>query len=274
LYFLLRMGPPSSVQPRPLGQLRARAGSPRHDGGIRGNLAERHAPDVHARVFDPPAALLAPRIVSGSFEYQTGHALRFTFNKDVRDSLAPGDLVVTNLDTGLPVPSSSFVIDVSGDTLQPTTATWRRTTALPDGNYRAPLAGNAVADAYGNVVAGAGFSFDFFVLAADANRDRKVSFEDLVILAQNYGTAGKRFSQGNFNYDAAGNVGFEDLVLLAQKYNSTLPAPAAVPVSATSESEMISTQSPSKDHVFNSAAPIRKPTPPVKAKRPPHRVRS
>jgi len=34
---------------------------------------------------------------------------------------------------------SSFVLELAGDTVQPTTAIWRRLTALPDGNYRANL---------------------------------------------------------------------------------------------------------------------------------------
>jgi hypothetical protein len=40
---------------------------------------------------------------------------------------------------------------------------------------------------------------DFFVLAGDANRDRKVDFTDLAILAQSYNTAGRDFTRGNFS---------------------------------------------------------------------------
>jgi hypothetical protein len=64
-------------------------------------------------------------------------------------------------------------------------------------------------------------------LAADANLDRVVDFNDLVALAQNYNiTDGtKTWTQGDFNYD--GNVDFNDLVLLAQNYNTTAAALAA-----------------------------------------------
>jgi hypothetical protein len=68
------------------------------------------------------------------------------------------------------------------------------------------------------------------------NRDRKVGFEDLVIL-ENYGTTGKTFSQGNFNYDAAGNAGFEDLVLLAQRYGTSLPPAGSEPVAAKTQAK-------------------------------------
>ena len=37
---------------------------------------------------------------------------------------------------------------------------------------------------------------EFFVFAADANHDRQVNFNDLVVLAQNYNTTGKTFVQG------------------------------------------------------------------------------
>jgi hypothetical protein len=65
-------------------------------------------------------------------------------------------------------------------------------------------------------------------LIGDANDDHVVDFNDLVILAQNYNTTGKTWSQGDFNGD--GNVDFDDLALLAQHYNTSLaptPAPAA-----------------------------------------------
>lgn len=51
----------------------------------------------------------------------------------------------------------------------------------------------------------------------DANLDTAVNFDDLLLLAQNYGvTSGAVWGQGDFNYDGA--VGFDDLLLLAQQY--------------------------------------------------------
>jgi hypothetical protein len=77
----------------------------------------------------------------------------------------------------------------------------------------------------------------FFVLAGDANRDRKVDFLDLAKLAQNYNTSGsgKTYSDGDFNGD--GSVDFLDLAILAQRYNTSLPAAGAVvPIAASSTS--------------------------------------
>lgn len=67
-----------------------------------------------------------------------------------------------------------------------------------------------------------------YTLAGDANLDRAVNFDDLLIVAQNYnaGIGGRTWDQGNFNYNTpdtvAGAVGFDDLLLLAQNYGTSL----------------------------------------------------
>lgn len=58
----------------------------------------------------------------------------------------------------------------------------------------------------------------------DTNLDRVVNFDDLLVVAQQYGptVGGKSWSRGNFNYNTPDNVqfatGFDDLLLLAQNY--------------------------------------------------------
>lgn len=65
-----------------------------------------------------------------------------------------------------------------------------------------------------------------FTAAGDANLDRTVDFNDLVALAQNYGTTGKSWSQGDFTYSGDGAVNFSDLVILAQNYNTIVSRPS------------------------------------------------
>src|SRR5262249_18248369 len=92
-------------------------------------------------------------------------------------------------------------------------ATLVLTNLLPDGNYR---------------VSGAGATLDFFIFAGDANHDRKVNILDLQALASNYGSSGKTFNQGDFNYD--GHVDGADLSILVSHWQQTLASPApAVP---------------------------------------------
>lgn len=66
----------------------------------------------------------------------------------------------------------------------------------------------------------------------DANDDLHVGFDDLITLAQHYGTSGAGWNDGDFDGD--GMVGFTDLILLAQNYGrDTTDPPAqaeAVPV--------------------------------------------
>ena len=97
----------------------------------------------------------------------------------------PADLVLTNLTTGATVPASAWLRGYAGDAV---------TFVLPsgvlsDGNYRATLPAGSVNDAAGNPLA-ADYTFDFFVLAGDANHDRVVDVRDLGILAQHYGQSG------------------------------------------------------------------------------------
>jgi hypothetical protein len=60
----------------------------------------------------------------------------------------------------------------------------------------------------------------FGTVRGDANLDQHVDFDDLLILAQNYGRAGTgAWSIGDFNGDSS--VGFDDLLALAQNYGPT-----------------------------------------------------
>lgn len=104
-------------------------------------------------------------------------------------------------------------------------------TQLADGNYRATISAAGVTDG-GNPMA-ADYLFDFFILAGDANHDRKVDLKDLVILASNWQGSGKTFSQGDFDYN--GVVNAPDLGLLGQRWQQTLALPAP-PLPAVSTS--------------------------------------
>jgi hypothetical protein len=160
-------------------------------------------------------------------------------------SISAADLVLKNLTTGQTISPINFVLNTSGGANLPTRAEWTTFFAqpFPDGNYHAQIAADAVRDYADNPLA-APISFDFFILAGDANHDRKVDFSDLVVVAQNYNTnSGATFDKGDFNYD--GKVDFTDLVMLAQRYGTTLAAPATVPVFATAaESQAVFSSSP------------------------------
>lgn len=68
-------------------------------------------------------------------------------------------------------------------------------------------------------------TLDFFVRAGDANRDRKVSLADFLILRSNFGQSGKVFSEGDFNYD--GTMSLADFLILRGNFGENLPPPVA-----------------------------------------------
>jgi hypothetical protein len=152
--------------------------------------------------------------------------LQFTFSEDVAPSFAASDIRITNLDTGssyvpISTPHSYDAYNSVGIEIP-----------RSDGNYRATLKAGSVADLAGNPLA-SDFTFDYFLLAGDANGDRIVDVTDLGILATNWQGSSKTLSQGDFNYD--GKVDVTDLGILATNWQKILPAPsAAAPGSAVS----------------------------------------
>lgn len=68
---------------------------------------------------------------------------------------------------------------------------------------------------------------DFFVLAGDINRDRKVDTLDFNILSGNFGVVAARYSNGDLNYDGA--VDSKDLNIYQAQVGKSLPAPATQP---------------------------------------------
>lgn len=176
--------------------------------------------------FAVSAVVTAGPVVTGAtYAYQGNlRAVTFQLSRDVGASLAPAALFVRAIDGTVLAPPTAVTFDPSTGTAQ-----FSFTDAPPNANYRATLRAGQVKDASGLPLA-ADFSFDFFVLAGDVNRDRTVGFSDLLKVAQNYGKAGVGYGGGDLDGD--GLVGFSDLLLVAQKYGATLPAPtaAAVPI--------------------------------------------
>ena len=148
---------------------------------------------------------------SASFEFETRLAVNYAFDADASVNFARGTIALTNLITGQPVAGTigALIWNPAG-----TQASVVLTHLLRDGRYRATVGVTQT---------------DFHVLPGDAKRDQTVGFDDLIVLAQNYDTTGKTFSQGNFNYDTDGAVNFDDLLILAQSYGLSLFAADPVP---------------------------------------------
>jgi hypothetical protein len=166
-----------------------------------------------------------PSVTASAFDFETAHRFNYTFSRNVQASLDASDLVVTN-PAGVPVPGVAVAnIAYNGGT---NTATFTLNQILPDGNYRVRLLGDGIRDASDNyldgdddLIPGGTHVMDFFVLAADANRDRSVNGLDFNVLAANFGQSPRTFSQGDFNYD--GIVNGLDFNILAVRFGQSLP---------------------------------------------------
>jgi hypothetical protein len=166
--------------------------------------------DDHVDFGNYPDPSPAAVTVSSQFDYETQHAVLLDFNFDVEPELDLGDIVVTESATGNPVTVQSLTFDY----------TTNRATALfqplADGNYHMTLGAGTLP------TLGTAHQLDFFVLAGDADRNRKVDTRDFNMLAGNFGASGRTFSQGDFSYN--GTVDSVDFDILAGQYGKSLPA--------------------------------------------------
>lgn len=174
-------------------------------------------------------ALIPPAILSASYPRgQTIVTLTLETPLQAYSGLPVGQIVeVTNLTTGQTLPSAQISLSGSGTSLRVNLRSSSTYPSLADGNYRLTVRAVALKDSAGNSF-GPDFVYDFFILRGDANGDRKVDFDDLLIVAQNYG---RQYNPGSFAYtrgDFSGNgiVDFADLLILAQRWG-TLLEPAA-----------------------------------------------
>ena len=170
-----------------------------------------------------------PTVDSAAFVFNllaTPMSVTLDFSENVQASLAAGDLVLRNLTTNTTVPTGNITISGYNTTTDVATVTFPgyANGVLPDGRYRLQIAPGSVTDAAGNAVAST-YSFDFFALAGDIDRDGGVSINDFNVFASNFGKAsGQTFTNGDF--DADGGVSINDFNLLAGNFGRVL---AAVP---------------------------------------------
>jgi hypothetical protein len=168
----------------------------------------------------------APIVSSSSFDFNAPQpTLRFAFNQNVGASLDAFDLSIVNLATNQLIPIANFALAYNSALRElDVTVPGLSGGLFPDGQYRATIQATGIAGTSGNPMA-ANYNLDFFVLSADANRDRVVNALDFNALATNFGAAGQTFSSGDFNYD--GQVNSLDFNALAMRFGQPFPAGAS-----------------------------------------------
>lgn len=164
--------------------------------------------------------------VQNSFDFRfddspSDHKMYIDFSEDIFGFTAT-DPVVKYLTLGIFLDSSYFRIEnFSGGTNDFYYDVTPGNDQLPDGDYEITIPAGAAQDWAGNP--NAQTMWNFWFLNGDANRDRKVDTQDFNILSGHFGNSGEVFSEGNFNYDAGGNVDSQDFNLFVSKYGKKLP---------------------------------------------------
>jgi hypothetical protein len=191
------------------------------------------------------------RLAEGSFSPANRVQVQFAADDVAAPGLGREDLSLQNWSHGVPadVAGSNFTYDPVTRT-----ATWTFPSLLPDGEYWATVAGDAIAAPQPAL-----HRFRFFVLNGDVNRDRTVNGADFAVLASNFGRSGMTFSQGDVTGD--GNVDGADFSLLAGRFGRTLPVPSTVPYpAARADAPALASPAPKSTEVA-SPAPRRAVTP-------------
>ena len=170
-----------------------------------------------------------PAVASIAFDCaQTPNRLLIGFDEEVSASFSASDVIVQSL-SGAAVPTLGTPV---WDSLANAYALMFAPGVIPDGRYRVTVPAGSVADATGNVTV-RDATFDFFSLAGDITRDGAVGFDDLLVLAANYGSTSSTFAHGDLTGD--GRVDFDDLLLLAGHYGNGLPTAAFGSANVSSE---------------------------------------
>jgi endo-1,4-beta-xylanase len=157
-----------------------------------------------------------PTLENSGFQFDYAQAMRLEFSESIL-GLNADDVTIMNITTGQALSMSNVWLQIQQIANKTVMTAWF-TSPLADGDYEIRTRDASGTDAVGYPLPAT--SSEFFVLAGDANRDRRVDFADLLIVSQNYGQSGRAFSQGNFDY--AGAVDFSDLLIVAQQFGAQL----------------------------------------------------
>jgi hypothetical protein len=100
------------------------------------------------------------------WDAQRGHEIKIAFTRNV--NIEAGDLVLSNLSTGAAI--GNVHVDYDAQTHEATFSFPDHAAALPDGHYRATIAGGSVSDSAGNTLAG-DYVIEFFTATGGSGAD-------------------------------------------------------------------------------------------------------
>jgi hypothetical protein len=178
-------------------------------------------------LYDNPATHQPFVLGSGFYGLDiSGQRVFVQFSEDVGASITHEDYELKNLDTGVVYPTSTLQA-LWSPTIQSAIVYFTGFAGgnLPDGNWQLTLKKNGVYNAAGRPL-DADRAVRFQSLRGDTNGDNAVNFNDLLILAQNYGQ-NLNWNGGPWkgDFDRNNVTNFSDLLILAQQYGKTITPP-------------------------------------------------
>jgi hypothetical protein len=169
-----------------------------------------------------------PEVSNTTQIWQTApHKLVFDIDRALASTIQLSDFAVLNLNTNQTVAAQSIATQDLGSSVR---ATLTFNGVLPDARYRVTVAPGAFANSSGDPNFGQ-FTYDFFVLTADANHDGRVDLLDFNILSQNFGQTGRDGTTGDFDYD--GDADLADFNLLSARFGTTAGPASSLNATAT-----------------------------------------
>ena len=111
-----------------------------------------------------------PAVAEHWFEVAPAQGIGLRFNEDVAATLTRDDVRITNLQSGVTIPSSALALSYAGGTAATVTFPGVGGAALPDGRYRVTLPAASVADRSGRVLQ-SDYAFELFVGTGSAQPD-------------------------------------------------------------------------------------------------------
>jgi subtilisin family serine protease len=189
---------------------------------------------------------IAPVASSGNFPFAAApQRTTFNFNEPMVGAFEVDDVTVTNI-TGddQVIPTDQLSIVHSANNQVEIRFPGVPSGLIRDGDYRVEV---LATDAAGNAMA-TPYTYTFFIMYGDADRDRDADIADFAIMAGNFNSSPRNFGQGDFNLNGAVEIG--DFALLAARFNTTLAAPGDVPADGASTSAAAPARSPFSANVI------------------------
>ena len=184
-----------------------------------------------------------PAITSAVFNHETNRHVELTFSEEIDlSTLDTSDFTVRNLTSGAVLdPNSVLLVNSTGSS----TNLLIRSSVFEDADWEVSVASGVFQDLSGNGNEG-GFSFQFFKLQGDANRDQKVDAVDYAIWRETLGSTADLRANADNSGLSTGVIDHADYATWKSNFGNAL-GPISPGLATGSESPLVEEASTSSE---------------------------